>query len=149
MDVSGDVLGQHRGIEFFTVGQRRGLGIASGEPRYVIRVDAEKNQVVVGAEEDLYQDRMWASRVSYTQGYPPSEPIEVGVKIRYKSRAAMAMLHPRPEGALMRLAPRSFPAESLPRRVLLVAHLAGGRRLSRVSLPGPETCQVGYAFSRR
>ena len=67
----------------------------------MIRVDAEKNQVVVGAEEDLYQDRMWASRVTYTQGYPPSEPIEVGVKIRYKSREARAMLHPRPEGALV------------------------------------------------
>ena len=101
VDVSGDVLGQHRGIEFFTVGQRRGLGIASGEPRYVIRLDAEKNQVVVGAEEDLYQDRMWASRVSYTQGYLPSEPIEVGVKIRYKSREARAILHPRPDGALV------------------------------------------------
>ena len=101
VDASGNVLGQHRGIEFFTVGQRRGLGMASGEPRYVLRVDPENNQVVVGSEEELYRDRVWASRVSYIQGHPPAEPLEVGVKIRYKSREAPAILHPRPDGALL------------------------------------------------
>ena len=101
VDLSGNVLGQHRGIEFFTVGQRRGLGMASGEPRYVLRVDPEKKQVVVGVEEDLYRDQMWASRVSYIQGRPPVEPLEVGVKIRYKSREAPAMLHPQPNGAIV------------------------------------------------
>ena len=101
VDASGNVLGQHRGIEFFTVGQRRGLGITTGEPRYVLRVDPENAQVVVGPEEELYRDQMWASMVRYTQGHPPAEPLEVGVKIRYKSREARAMLHPRPEGAII------------------------------------------------
>ena len=101
VDASGNVLSRHRGIEFFTVGQRRGLGMATGEPKYVLRVDPENNQVVVGAEEELYRDRMWASRVSYTQGHAPAEPLEVGVKIRYKSREARALLHPRPGGALV------------------------------------------------
>ena len=101
VDASGNVLGQHRGIEFFTVGQRRGLGMASGKPRYVIRVDPDNNQVVVGPEEALYRERMWASRVSYIQGHPPAGPLEVGVKIRYKSREAPALLQPQPDGALV------------------------------------------------
>ena len=101
VDTEGTVLARHQGIEFFTVGQRRGLGIAAGEPRYVLRVDGETNQVVVGSELDLYRNRMWASRVSYTQGRPPSGPVDVGVKIRYRSQEAHALLHPKPEGALV------------------------------------------------
>ena len=102
VDSSGEVLGRHQGIEFYTVGQRRGLGLAGGEPQYVLRVEPESNRVFVGPEAALYQDRMWVSRVNYVHGEPPPEPVEVGVKIRYKSGEAPAMLHPRPEGALVR-----------------------------------------------
>ncbi len=105
VDTAGSVLGQHRGIEFFTVGQRRGLGIASGEPLYVLRVDPETRQVVVGPEEGLYQDRIWTSRVNYILERPPvdgpAEGIEVAVKIRYKSEEARAVLYPHGDWALV------------------------------------------------
>ena len=101
VDTNGQVLGQHQGIEFYTVGQRRGLGIATGDPLFVIRVDPETNNVVVGPEACLYQDRMWTSRVNYTLGWPPDRPVEVKVKIRYKAEEAGAVLHPQPDGALV------------------------------------------------
>ena len=101
VDSNGQVLGQHRGIEFFTVGQRRGLGIATGDPLFVIRVEPETNRVVVGPEACLYQDHMWTSRVNYTLGRPPDRPVEVKVKIRYKAEEAGAVLHNRPDGALV------------------------------------------------
>lgn len=91
---SGDVLGQHNGIEFFTVGQRRGLGIAQPQPQYVLKIDPEANLVVVGPEESLYHDRMWVSKVNYTLGPPPVEPVRVKVKVRYKSTEAPGLLHP-------------------------------------------------------
>ena len=106
VDTSGAVLGRHKGIEFFTVGQRRGLGVtvvAQGErePQYVIRIEADANRVVVGPEAMLYQDRMWVSRVNYVLGTPPSEPVEIGVKIRYKAEESRGVLHPEPEGAVV------------------------------------------------
>jgi tRNA-specific 2-thiouridylase len=101
VDRSGLVLGRHQGIEFFTVGQRRGLGVTSGEPLYVLRVEPDTHRVVVGPEAGLYQDRLWASRVNYVLGQPPAAPATVGVKVRYKSGEAAAVLHPRPQGALL------------------------------------------------
>ena len=101
VDTDGAVVGHHQGIEFYTVGQRRGLGAVDGEPRYVLRVETETNRVVVGPDACLYQDRMWTSRVNYIQGEPPVEPVGVGVKIRYKSEEARAVLHPRADGALV------------------------------------------------
>ena len=101
VDNTGAVVGRHQGIEFYTVGQRRGLGMANGEAQYVLRVEPEANRLVVGPRECLDQDRMWASRVSYVRGIPPPSPVEVGVKIRYKSEEARAVLHPRSEGALV------------------------------------------------
>ena len=106
VDINGEVVGRHKGIEFFTVGQRRGLGLAQTRvdehPHFVIKLEPEANRVVVGPEESLYQDSMWASRVSYVSGQPPEGPVEVGVKIRYKSDEATAVLHPGKNGALIR-----------------------------------------------
>ena len=102
VDTEGRVLGSHRGIEFFTVGQRRGLGIAAGEPMFVLKVEPETGKVVVGPEESLYRDNLWASRVNYVLGRPPEGPVEVSVKIRYKAEEADATLHPRSDGALVR-----------------------------------------------
>ena len=102
VDDSGEVVGRHQGIEFYTVGQRRGLGVSGGEPRYVLRVEPETNRVVVGPEAGLYQDKMWISRVNYIQQTPPQEPLEVGVKIRYKSEESPAVLHARSDAALIR-----------------------------------------------
>ena len=102
VDLGGRVLGAHQGIEYFTVGQRRGLGISGGEPRYVVRLEPKANRVVVGPEEALYQDQMWVSGVNYTAGSATDAAVNVGVKIRYKSYEAEAELHPRGDGALVR-----------------------------------------------
>ncbi len=93
VDLGGNVLGSHKGIEFFTVGQRRGLGINVGEPQYVISIDAEGHRVVVGPESALNRDSFLASRVNYTSGTIPSGPVDVTVKVRYKSREAPAVLY--------------------------------------------------------
>ena len=96
MDASGNVLGTHPGIQYFTVGQRRGLGLNGnrGSPTYVIDIDAESNTVTVGADEELLRTRLWASRMSFTSGSPPREPIEVPAEIRYKASEAPATVSP-------------------------------------------------------
>ena len=99
VDQDGTVLGQHKGIEFFTVGQRRGLGITGAEPMYVLRVEPETNRVVVGPERALYRDNLTVSRVNYVAGTPPAYPTPVNVKIRYKFAEAPAVLRPGPTGA--------------------------------------------------
>ena len=104
VDLDGRVLGEHDGIEYFTVGQRRGLGLAktAGEPRYVVRLDADDNRVVVGPESALYSGEAWVSNVNYVSGTTPADGAPVSVKIRYKSYEAPATLHPHPEGARVR-----------------------------------------------
>ena len=105
VDMDGNVLGEHQGIEFFTVGQRRGLGLNPGgireEPLYVIRVESESRRVMVGPEAALYRDRMWVSKVNYSLGNPPPRPVEVTVKIRYKAEEAPAELYPHDNGVLV------------------------------------------------
>ena len=102
VDQDGNALGRHKGIEFFTVGQRRGLGITGAEPLYVTRVEPDTNRVVVGPESALYRDRLSVSRVNYVAGHAPPDATPVRVKIRYKFQEAPAMLHPQPEGAVIR-----------------------------------------------
>ena len=104
VELDGSVVGEHPGIEYFTVGQRRGLGLTqtAGEPRYVVRLEADSNRVVVGPESALYAREAWVSGVNYVSGQPPGDGAPVSVKIRYKSYEAPATLHPRPGGALAR-----------------------------------------------
>ncbi len=104
VELDGSVLGAHQGIEYFTVGQRRGLGLprTPGEPRYVIRLEADANRVVVGPESALYAGETWVSGVNYVSGDIPAEGTPVAVKIRYKAYEAPATLHPRAGGALVR-----------------------------------------------
>ena len=101
VDLDGNVLARHKGIEFFTVGQRRGLGVTGADPLYVTRVEPDTNRVVVGPESALYRDQLSVSRVNYVAGPPPEDPAPVSVKIRYKFAEAPATLHPRPAGALV------------------------------------------------
>ncbi len=104
VDLDGRVLGEHDGIEYFTVGQRRGLGLpgTASEPRYVVRLDADDNRVVVGPEAALYSGEAWVSNVNYVNGTIPADGTPVSVKIRYKSYETPATLHPYPEGARVR-----------------------------------------------
>ena len=71
VDTTGNVLGEHKGIHLYTVGQRRGLGVQSSHPLYVIAIDAETGEVVVGPEEELYSDTLWTSNVNYVGQHAP------------------------------------------------------------------------------
>jgi tRNA-specific 2-thiouridylase len=102
VEQDGTVVGRHEGIEYFTIGQRRGLGISGGEPRFVLQIEAETHRVIVGPEEALMQDKMFVSAVNYPLGKPPQGPVDVNVKIRYKSHEARAVLHPHGDGAIVR-----------------------------------------------
>jgi len=86
----GRVLGRHRGICNYTVGQRRGLGIPHETPYYVIALDAERREVIVGKEAELYRDRLRIARMSWTAGVSPELPGEFTVKIRYRHSGAPA-----------------------------------------------------------
>ena len=91
-DTRGKKLGQHRGIAFYTIGQRHGLGLASGEPLYVIRIEPEYNRIVLGPENELYSQKLTAQKLSWISGKTPREPLTVTAKIRYKSKEAEAIL---------------------------------------------------------
>ena len=90
VDVNGNVLGEHKGVENFTIGQRRGLGIAVGEPRYVVRLDVDSQTVVVGAADDLACGELTAEDVNWVSVSAPDEPVRAAVQIRYKHKAAPA-----------------------------------------------------------
>jgi tRNA-specific 2-thiouridylase len=89
----GRTLGRHQGVHHFTVGQRKGLGIATGEPLYVISTDAERQRVVVGGNDDLLRSRFFAGSVNWISIAGVSQPVRAQVKIRNKHRAAGATLH--------------------------------------------------------
>ncbi|MCR9197513.1 MAG: tRNA 2-thiouridine(34) synthase MnmA [Planctomycetaceae bacterium] len=86
VDPSGNVLGQHGGYEKFTVGQRKGLGITFGEPRFVIRVDAESRQVVLGQREDLATTTIKATGLNWLTA-PPAGPFTCEAKFRYQQQS--------------------------------------------------------------
>ncbi len=101
VDRDGNVLGEHKGVQFFTVGQRRGLGLNgnSGAPMYVTGIDSVTKRVTVGPESELMRSELWASRVNYVGGDKPNRPVEVEAKIRYRSGAASATVLPRGDWA--------------------------------------------------
>ena len=92
-DLNGNVIGRHQGIVHYTVGQRRGLGIALGAPAYVVRIDAEENRVVIGMNDDLFTDSAELSGMNWISGKLPGEPVRCTAKIRYRHKAQPAWLH--------------------------------------------------------
>jgi tRNA-specific 2-thiouridylase len=90
----GRTLGRHEGVHHFTVGQRKGLGIATGEPLYVIATDPATQRVTVGGNLDLQCARFVADRVNWISiaGVPPGESVRAQVKIRNRHAAAEATL---------------------------------------------------------
>jgi tRNA-specific 2-thiouridylase len=94
VDLHGHVLGQHEGIEFYTIGQRKGLGITTPKPVYVVELDAENNRVVVGDEAALDRDEFVADRCNWHPFEQLTAPIEVTAKIRYNHPGAPATVTP-------------------------------------------------------
>lgn len=95
---SGKVVGKHGGIHNFTVGQRRGLGVAAGSPLYVLELRGDRRQVVVGDREELYSRTLRARRVNWIAVDELQEPLRITAKIRYKHEAAPAVVTPAGDG---------------------------------------------------
>ncbi len=100
VDISGKILGQHKGLPAYTIGQRKGLGVYHPEPLFVIRLDVANNRLVVGTRSELGRDELTAHSVATVSGRPVKEPIRVQAKIRYKSRPAPATIFPLPNNRL-------------------------------------------------
>ena len=99
-DVHGHVLGHHDGIEFYTIGQRKGLGITTPKPVYVVELDAENNRVVVGDESALDRDEFTATNCNWHPFDKLAGPIEVTAKIRYNHPGTPATVTPAGDGSV-------------------------------------------------
>jgi tRNA-specific 2-thiouridylase len=91
---AGDVIGQHQGLPFYTIGQRKGLGIAAPEPLYVIALEAADNSVIVGTKHELGRAECRVRDMHYVSGMDPIGPFRSTAKIRYKAREAAVIVYP-------------------------------------------------------
>ncbi|HYT50074.1 MAG TPA: tRNA 2-thiouridine(34) synthase MnmA [Pyrinomonadaceae bacterium] len=94
VNANGEVLGSHSGIHRYTIGQRRGIGIADARPLYVLNVDASNNKVVVGYDDELLSDGFTAAGVNWIALDNPTEPVRAEVRVRYRHTAAPATIMP-------------------------------------------------------
>ncbi|HET8962520.1 MAG TPA: tRNA 2-thiouridine(34) synthase MnmA, partial [Chitinophagales bacterium] len=100
VDKNGNILGKHKGYPFFTIGQRKGLGIALGQPYFVSEIRPDVNEVVLGLEEDLLRNGAFVHNLNL-QKYPAiQDSMEVSTKIRYKSPGALSNIFPEGNGIL-------------------------------------------------
>lgn len=90
----GSVVGEHAGLHRYTIGQRRGIGIAASEPLYVVKIDVPRNQLVVGKRTDLYGKTFVASGVNWVAIAKPDAPVRASVRIRYRAAEAPATITP-------------------------------------------------------
>ena len=93
LDKAGRVLGEHRGILFYTIGQRKGLGISAKEALYVVAIDRDRDAVIVGGKREVYGDELVASELNWVVG-EPERPIAAKAKIRYLHQEAEAVITP-------------------------------------------------------
>lgn len=100
IDAENRVLGQHKGVIHYTIGQRKGLGIAAPHPLYVLSIQKDKNTVVVGPAAQLLESTLSASRVNLVSAEKIKKPLSVKAKIRYKHKEARALLTPLDSGRM-------------------------------------------------
>ena len=98
VDKNGNVLGQHKGIVYYTIGQRKGLGIALGRPVFVTDINPRTNEVVLGPEEDIFKTDLVAKDVNFIPFDKLEEPITVEAKVRYSGKPAEAVISPLRDG---------------------------------------------------
>ena len=92
VDGDGRQLGQHKGLAFYTIGQRKGLGISAPDPVFVLKKDIQHNALVIGSREALGQQTLQARDVNWLSGQAPTEPVAAEVKIRYKAKGVEAVV---------------------------------------------------------
>jgi tRNA-specific 2-thiouridylase len=93
-NLKGEQVGIHKGIPFYTVGQRKGLGLVMKNPCYVIRIDTGKNALIIGEKNDLLRREMTAKGVNWIEGNSPDSTFEAKVRIRYRHKEAPAKISP-------------------------------------------------------
>ena len=98
VDEAGRVLGRHKGLPCYTLGQRKGLGVSAGAPLYVLAKDPARNAVVLGADSALYTSELTAERVNWLSIPAPDGPLSVTARTRYSQREAAAHVEPLPGG---------------------------------------------------
>lgn len=98
VDVQGKVLGQHDGIHRYTIGQRKGIGVAAAEPLYVVALDAVMNRVIVGDRESATEPSFTVDRVNWVSIAPPTAPIRAEVQIRYRTSPVPVTVIPEDRG---------------------------------------------------
>ncbi|MBE5805221.1 MAG: tRNA 2-thiouridine(34) synthase MnmA [Clostridiales bacterium] len=89
---TGEVVGKHRGLIYYTIGQRKGLGISYKYPLYVVDIDSKNNQVIVGEEKDLYKNKLSADNVNFLLNIDKTNPIKVKAKVRFRAEPKEAIL---------------------------------------------------------
>lgn len=94
VDVYGNVLGRHKGIIHYTIGQRKGLGISSKEPLFVVSINKGRNEVIVGGDDDLYSSELFADKVNYISGTKPEKEFKCAAKIRYAAKPVKCTVYP-------------------------------------------------------
>ena len=100
VDLDGKELGRHKGIAYYTVGQRRGLGVSHPRPLYVVGFDIGKSAVIVGTSERLWSDELVAEKVNWISIKKLREPLQVKARIRYKHEESPATISPLDDGAV-------------------------------------------------
>lgn len=100
VDTHGNVLGRHKGIIHYTIGQRKGLGIALGKPMFVVDINPDTNQVVLGDESEVFSRELIAEDLNFISIDALREPLRVGAKIRYSAREGEATLYPMEDGRI-------------------------------------------------
>lgn len=101
VDEEGRVLGRHKGIIHYTIGQRKGLGLSLPAPLFVIRIDPEKNEVVLGPSEKLFKKEVPVKNFHWISGEAPAGPAAGQAKLRYRQKAAPVMALPQEDGSVL------------------------------------------------
>jgi tRNA-uridine 2-sulfurtransferase len=92
-DMNGNIIGEHKGIHFFTIGQRKGIGCPAKRPYYVVKKDFETNKITVGFKEDLFSEKCKVSNINWIETF--YEPVKIDIRLRYRHKPAPAMLFPK------------------------------------------------------
>lgn len=93
MNHNREVIGKHQGVAFYTIGQRKGLGLSSSSPLYVIEKEFDTNALIVGSALELGRRELLATEINWIKGHKPGERFRAQVKIRYKAREAWGTVH--------------------------------------------------------
>jgi tRNA-specific 2-thiouridylase len=101
LDKAGNLLGQHQGIQFYTIGQRKGLGISALNPLYVTALDPINNVVIVADKEDLFRNEFVVTCLNWISIAAPDQPMEMNVKIRSSQKDSAAIVTPANNGEVL------------------------------------------------